>query len=88
MGGAAVGIGFAIPSDTVTSIARQLVTTRKVANSGRGRACHHGRDRGRPQRAAGRSGGGGGQAGRPGRSSGASGRQTSSLPSRGRRRTP
>jgi putative serine protease PepD len=35
MGGAAVGIGFAIPSDTVTSIARQLVTTGKVANSGR-----------------------------------------------------
>ena len=35
MGGAAVGIGFAIPSDTVTSIARQLVATGKVANSGR-----------------------------------------------------
>lgn len=35
MGGAAVGIGFAIPSDTVTSIARQLITTGKVANSGR-----------------------------------------------------
>ena len=35
MGGAAVGIGFAIPSDTVTSIARQLVASGKVANSGR-----------------------------------------------------
>ena len=35
MGGVAVGIGFSIPSDTVTSIARQLVTTGKVANSGR-----------------------------------------------------
>ena len=35
MGGAAVGIGFAIPSDTVTSIARQLVATGKVADSGR-----------------------------------------------------
>jgi S1-C subfamily serine protease len=27
--------GFAIPSDTVTSIARQLITTGKVSNSGR-----------------------------------------------------
>jgi len=35
MGGAAAGIGFAIPSDTVTSIARQLITTGKVSNSGR-----------------------------------------------------
>jgi putative serine protease PepD len=35
MGGAAGGIGFAIPSDTVTSIARQLITTGEVANSGR-----------------------------------------------------
>jgi putative serine protease PepD len=35
LGGAAVGIGFAIPSDTVTSIARQLIATGKVANSGR-----------------------------------------------------
>src|SRR5580704_1868519 len=31
MGGAAVGIGFAIPSDTVTSIARQLVATGRAA---------------------------------------------------------
>jgi putative serine protease PepD len=35
LGGAAVGIGFAIPSDTVTSIAGQLAATGKVANSGR-----------------------------------------------------
>ena len=35
MGGAAVGIGFAIPSDTVTSIAGQLIATGKVASSGR-----------------------------------------------------
>jgi S1-C subfamily serine protease len=35
LGGAAVGIGFAIPSDTVTSIAAQLVSTGKVTNSGR-----------------------------------------------------
>ena len=35
LGGAAAGIGFAIPSDTVTSIARQLITTGKVSNSGR-----------------------------------------------------
>jgi putative serine protease PepD len=35
LGGAAAGIGFAIPSDTVTSIAGQLITTGKVANSGR-----------------------------------------------------
>jgi S1-C subfamily serine protease len=35
MGGAAAGIGFAIPSDTVTSIARQLITTGQVSNSGR-----------------------------------------------------
>jgi putative serine protease PepD len=35
MGGAAVGIGFAIPSDTVTSIAPQLIATGKVTNSGR-----------------------------------------------------
>jgi S1-C subfamily serine protease len=35
MGGAAVGIGFAIPSDTVTSIAPQLIATGTVTNSGR-----------------------------------------------------
>src|SRR5215475_5128703 len=35
MGGAAVGIGFAIPSDTVTSIAPQLIATGAVTNSGR-----------------------------------------------------
>ena len=35
MGGAAAGIGFAIPSDTVTSIAAQLIATGKVASSGR-----------------------------------------------------
>ncbi|HEX6853691.1 MAG TPA: trypsin-like peptidase domain-containing protein [Streptosporangiaceae bacterium] len=35
LGGAAAGIGFAIPSDTVTSIARQLIATGKVTNSGR-----------------------------------------------------
>jgi putative serine protease PepD len=35
LGGAAAGIGFAIPSDTVTSIARQLITAGKVTSSGR-----------------------------------------------------
>lgn len=35
LGGAAVGIGFAIPSDTVTRIAPQLIATGKVTNSGR-----------------------------------------------------
>jgi S1-C subfamily serine protease len=35
MGGAATGIGFAIPSDTVTSIAGQLIASGKVTNSGR-----------------------------------------------------
>lgn len=35
LGGAAAGIGFAIPSDTVTSIAGQLINTGKVTNSGR-----------------------------------------------------
>ena len=35
LGGAAAGIGFAIPSDTVTSIASQLIATGKVSNSGR-----------------------------------------------------
>ena len=35
VGGAAAGIGFAIPSDTVTSIAGQLIATGKVSNSGR-----------------------------------------------------
>lgn len=35
LGGAAAGIGFAIPSDTVTSIVPQLIATGKVANSGR-----------------------------------------------------
>jgi putative serine protease PepD len=35
LGGAASGIGFAIPSDTVTSIAGQLIATGKVSNSGR-----------------------------------------------------
>ncbi len=35
LGGAAAGIGFAIPSDTVTSIAAQLVATGKVTSSGR-----------------------------------------------------
>jgi putative serine protease PepD len=35
MGGAAVGIGFAIPSDTVTRIAPQLIRSGKVTNSGR-----------------------------------------------------
>jgi len=34
-GGAAAGIGFAIPSDTVTSIAAQLIATGKVTDSGR-----------------------------------------------------
>ena len=35
LGGAAVGIGFAIPSDTVTSIAGQLIAAGKVTSSGR-----------------------------------------------------
>ena len=35
LGGAAVGIGFAIPSDTVTSIAAQLISAGKVTSSGR-----------------------------------------------------
>jgi S1-C subfamily serine protease len=35
LGGAAAGIGFAIPSDTVTSIAGQLIATGTVSNSGR-----------------------------------------------------
>ena len=35
LGGAAAGIGFAIPSDTVASIANQLVRYGKVLNSGR-----------------------------------------------------
>jgi putative serine protease PepD len=35
LGGAAAGIGFAIPSDTVTSIAGQLIATGKVSNSAR-----------------------------------------------------
>jgi putative serine protease PepD len=35
LGGAAAGIGFAIPSDTITSIARQLISTGKVTRSGR-----------------------------------------------------
>ncbi len=35
LGGAAAGIGFAIPSDTVTSIAGQLIATGRVTNSGR-----------------------------------------------------
>lgn len=35
LGGAAAGIGFAIPSDTITSIARQLITAGKVTNSRR-----------------------------------------------------
>jgi len=35
IGGAAAGIGFAIPSDTVRSIADQLISTGKVTNSGR-----------------------------------------------------
>ena len=35
IGGAAAGIGFAIPSDTVTRIAPQLINTGKVTNSGR-----------------------------------------------------
>jgi putative serine protease PepD len=35
LGSAAAGIGFAIPSDTVTSIAGQLINTGKVTNSGR-----------------------------------------------------
>ena len=34
-GGAAPGIGFAIPSNTVTSIAKQLIDTGHVTNSGR-----------------------------------------------------
>src|SRR5207248_182077 len=34
LGGAASGIGFAIPSDTVTRIAPQLIATGKVTNSG------------------------------------------------------
>jgi putative serine protease PepD len=34
-GGAAPGIGFAIPSDTVQNIANQLIKSGKVANSGR-----------------------------------------------------
>jgi putative serine protease PepD len=35
LGGAAAGIGFAIPSDTVTSIAGQIIASGKVSNSGR-----------------------------------------------------
>jgi S1-C subfamily serine protease len=35
LGGAASGIGFAIPSDTITRIASQLIATGKVKNSGR-----------------------------------------------------
>lgn len=35
IGGTAPGIGFAIPSDTVTRIAKQLIATGKVTNSGR-----------------------------------------------------
>ena len=35
LGGAAAGIGFAIPADTVTSIAAQLIATGKVNDSGR-----------------------------------------------------
>jgi putative serine protease PepD len=35
LGGAAAGIGFAIPSDTVTSIAAQLISGGKVTSSGR-----------------------------------------------------
>ena len=35
LGGAAAGIGFAIPSDTVTSIAAQLIAAGKVTSSGR-----------------------------------------------------
>lgn len=35
LGGAAAGIGFAIPSDTVTSIAAQLIASGKVTSSGR-----------------------------------------------------
>jgi len=35
LGGAATGIGFAIPSDTVTSIAGQLIAAGKVTSSGR-----------------------------------------------------
>lgn len=35
LGGAAAGIGFAIPSDTVTLIAPQLISAGKVTNSGR-----------------------------------------------------
>jgi S1-C subfamily serine protease len=35
LGGAAVGIGFAIPGDTVTRIAPQLIASGKVTNSGR-----------------------------------------------------
>jgi putative serine protease PepD len=35
LGGAAAGIGFAIPADTVTSIAAQLIATGKVTSSGR-----------------------------------------------------
>jgi putative serine protease PepD len=35
LGGVAAGIGFAIPSDTVTSIAGQLIAAGKITNSGR-----------------------------------------------------
>jgi putative serine protease PepD len=35
VGGAAAGIGFAIPSDTVRDIATQIVRTGKIVNSGR-----------------------------------------------------
>ena len=35
LGGAAAGIGFAIPSNTVTNIASQLINTGKVTNSNR-----------------------------------------------------
>jgi len=35
LGGAAAGIGFAIPSDTVTRIAAQLISSGKVTSSGR-----------------------------------------------------
>jgi S1-C subfamily serine protease len=43
-GALAAGIGFAVPSDTVTNIAGQLISTGKVENSGRAALGIQGRD--------------------------------------------
>ncbi len=56
-GGAAPGIGFAIPSATVKNIAGQLIKYGKVTNSDRAHARHHGPDRGQPVGPARRRGG-------------------------------